>query len=577
MIPTSYSRLLRELDPSWIVHEDEALLVVDKPEGVAAHAEAEGLVDDLASRVHHYLGFTPSFHHRLDRETSGLVLITKTEGARREIARAFEAGEVRKHYVAGIHGASPPPSELRHFLTPRTRGKVRVIPARDARSWSKRAVRKAGDTSKGWKDPSDRRAKLAITRISPLDSRSGRSLVSLEPLTGRTHQLRVQLAEVGLPIAGDRLYGKDAAPRMLLHAEKLAFPLGGRVQEFRSALPLCFERFLGGEDRYRIEDRAEVRRALKAAIWRRGALFQDETTDAFRLFHRDRDGISEIAIDYYDGALVLHVYEDEGEPVELGALIEELRVYQPKAVFLKRRISRGHRPIAIETEELAPPDPLLGTRDESPTRILEGGIPYPVDLSDGLSTGIFLDQRHSRGLVRELSRDKRVLNLFSYTGAFTVAAIEGGAESTLSVDASKPATRRARESAAMRVKEGRHRFIAEDVFEMLPRLERRGEQFDLVVVDPPTHARTKKHRFNSGKDWARLLQMILPLVAPGGAVLASTNDHRASHAEFDRILFGAIESAGRRLIERRRIPLPLDFLPGPGGEPHLKVSLLFLA
>lgn len=547
MIPISS---FSALDPSWIVFEDERVLLVNKPEGLAAHAEEEGLVDDLASRVRGYLGQDAAFHHRLDRETSGLVLISKSEEARREIAHAFERGEVRKRYIAGVYGDAPRDTTLRHFLSKRSRGRVRVVA------------------------PSQ--GKEALTRLSLIEARGGRALLSLEPLTGRTHQLRVQLAEIDRPIAGDLLYGRDPAPRMLLHAAELSFPLGGETRRFHVELPPSFERFLRGEDAYRLGDADDLRVALSAAIRRRGALFQDEKTNAFRLFHRDRDGIPELAIDYYDGALAVHIYEEEGAPPDLSALIEVLRIYSPKAAFLKRRISRGHRPIAYTEEELAPPEPIIGRADESPSAIFESGVLYPVDLSEGLSTGIFLDQRHSRALVRELSEGKRVLNLFSYTAPFTMAAIEGGARTTLSIDASKPATRRAKESAAMREPAGDHRFIAEDVFEILPRLGRRDERFDLVIVDPPTHARTKKHRFNSGRDWVRLAELIIPLIDRGGALLASTNDHRASHAAFDRALLDAVERSGRKLIEKRRIPLPLDFLPGAGQQPHLKVSLLKL-
>lgn len=548
MILTSSSSA--SIDPSWIVFEDEALLVLDKPEGVAAHAEEEGLSDDLASRVSVYLGGEAAFHHRLDRETSGLVIISKTEAARREIARAFEAGEVRKRYVAGVIGEAPGVSTLRHHLSKRSRGRVRVV------------------------GPSE--GKEAVTRVSCLEARAHRALLSLEPLTGRTHQLRVQLAEIGLPIAGDLIYGRDPAPRMLLHASEISFPLGGERLRFGAPTPRSFARFLERRDSYDLESPIELRLAVSAAIRRRGALLQSTETNAFRLFHRDRDGIPELAIDFYDGALVVHSYEEEGVSRDLTPLIELLRELSPRAVFLKRRISRGHRPIAYSEEELAPPLPLLGRLEDSPSEILEGGIRYPVDLSEGLSTGIFLDQRNSRELVRQHARGKRVLNLFSYTAPFTMAAIEGGAKATLSVDASKPATRRARESAAIRSAKGEHRFIAEDVFEILPRLARREERFDLAIVDPPTHARTRRHRFNSGRDWVRLTELILPLIAPRGALLASTNDHRASHAAFERALLDAVERSGRRVIERRRIPLPIDFLPGAGAEPHLKVSLITL-
>src|SRR5690606_35644910 len=169
-----------------------------------------------------------------------------------------------------------------------------------------------------------------------------------------------------------------------------------------------------------------------------------------------------------------------------------------------------------------------------------------------------------------------VLNLFGYVGAFTVAAVAGGARHTLTVDASKAAIERARESVLRRGPEGEHRFLAEDVFELLPRLARRGERFDHVVVDPPTHARTKKHRFNSGKDWVGLAAQCARLVSEGGSWWASTNDRRMGPPEFERVLRRGASEAGREVTGRRHLEPPLDFPHVPGSPPHQKMVVLTL-
>src|SRR5690606_28557294 len=147
--------------------------------------------------------------------------------ASREIARAFESRSARKEYVAGVFGDPGPARTLRHTLTERSRGLVRVAP----------------------------RGKEALTELRPLERPGERALVPLRPLTGRTHQLRVQLAELGIPIAGDPLYGDRPATRMLLHAARLVVPLaGGRELRFESPPPPELARFLHGEDGVDVRD-----------------------------------------------------------------------------------------------------------------------------------------------------------------------------------------------------------------------------------------------------------------------------------------------------------------------------------
>src|SRR5690606_35673693 len=200
---------------------------------------------------------------------------------------------------------------------------------------------------------------------------------------------------------------------------------------------------------------------------------------------------------------VLHAYEDEGA-LELDAVIASLASLGFRGGYLKRRRRETEKPAAAVHEALAPEAPVFGEAAPFELEIHEHGVAYPARLGDGLSTGIFLDQRENRRRLRDESGGRSVLNLFGYVGAFTVAAVAGGATHTLTVDASKAAIECAKESVRRLDPDGEHRFLVEDVFELLPRLDRRGERFAHVVVDPPTHARTKKHRFNSGNDWIGL-------------------------------------------------------------------------
>jgi 23S rRNA (cytosine1962-C5)-methyltransferase len=164
-----------------------------------------------------------------------------------------------------------------------------------------------------------------------------------------------------------------------------------------------------------------------------------------------------------------------------------------------------------------------------------------------------------------------VLNLFSYTCAFTVAAAVGGASRTLSVDASSRALERGRENLALSGLDGpSHRFVADDAFEVLARLAKRGERFDLICVDPPTFSTTKRSRWTSGKDWAGLFAKVLCVLADGGAVLATSNDRRMTQGTFRAHARAGAEQASIRLARVVDLPEPLDFRAGPGESPLLK-------
>jgi 23S rRNA (cytosine1962-C5)-methyltransferase len=210
--------------------------------------------------------------------------------------------------------------------------------------------------------------------------------------------------------------------------------------------------------------------------------------------------------------------------------------------------------------------------------ILEEGVTHRVRLGDGLSTGIFLDQRQNRALVRSTSRGARVLNLFAYTCAFSVAAALGGASRTVSVDASLAALERGRASfvALGLLDRGEHLFAGEDAFSWLARAAARKERFDLVIVDPPSYSSTKKRRFVAEADYGELVAMAVAVVAPRGRILACCNHRGLSRAKLRRMTAAGVRSAGRELVQLKDLPDPPDFPAPPGHDPHMKSLLVSL-
>lgn len=549
--------LFSEWDPAWVVFSDAHLFVVDKPAGMASQAADPERPDDVVSRAAAFLARAgePSklgVHQRLDRETSGVLVFSRSKEASASLAKQFESRKVEKKYVACVTGwpASRKSAELRDHLADGDGGGS-VVTRKD-----------------------DKRGKLAVTRVRLLEHVSGRGKLELLLETGRTHQARVQLAHAGAPIAGDSLYGGQSASRLMLHARtvSLAHP-SGRPVAYHAKVPREMDEWMKrgdlGEGIY--DDASLVARALARAAERRYGLAKAtagaRATTAFRLVNEEGDALPGLAVDVYDEWLVAQLY---GERPWKAALLDALARSGARGVYVKVRPKQANTLVDPRKEEIAPKEAVRGESAPSPLGIVEEGVPYLVKLGDGLSTGIFLDQRANRRRVRQAASGKRVLNLFSYTCAFSVAAAVGGARETVSVDASVAALERGREALAHAgVDLAAHKMVADDAFSWLARAARKGERFDLVLLDPPSYSSTKSRRFVAESDYAELAALALALLTPGGELLACTN-HRGIRAQkFRRVMFDALRLAGREHAQVKDLPPPLDY-PSASREGHLK-------
>ncbi len=261
-------------------------------------------------------------------------------------------------------------------------------------------------------------------------------------------------------------------------------------------------------------NQAFFKKKIAAALNKRQALFASEETTAFRVFNGEGDGVGGLTIDYYDGFFVItwysagiYAFHDE----IVGALTESIAY---KGVYEKKRF-------ATDGKYVDDDDFVCGERGEFPLIVKENGMFYAVYLNDGPMTGIFLDQRNVRKRIRDsYASGKRVLNLFSYTGAFSVAAALGGAVQTTSVDLanrSKPKTEEQFLINDILVED--QQIIVMDAFRYFAYAQKKGIQFDLVVLDPPSFARSKKRTFSAAKDYTGLLQEAISVVPDGGTSL----------------------------------------------------------
>ena len=249
---------------------------------------------------------------------------------------------------------------------------------------------------------------------------------------------------------------------------------------------------------------------------------------------------------------------DAGRDAALAALREWEALFRPERIFsrfLPKQNAERVAPVLLEGDPGAP----------LTTVVLENNVRYGIDFAAGYSAGLFIDQRANRAHVRRLA-PKRLLNTFAYTCSFSVVAALAGAE-TVSVDLSRKSVERGRENFALnQIPDGGHRFIADDVLDVLPRLQRRGEKFDVIILDPPTFSRGNRgRRWQVEQDLENLVLAALELAAPNASILLSTNCTRLDRRALESIARFCLKSVRRGADFHQESPLP-DFPPGEGAQ-----------
>jgi 23S rRNA (cytosine1962-C5)-methyltransferase len=536
-------------DPARILYEDDDLIAVDKPAGVVCQAPDPSRPHDLPFRIRELLaarrGVSPDSvylgtHQRLDQDSSGVIVYTLRPSANAGLAAQFESRRVTKRYLAAVSGKVPVAgTQLSDWLAPEGKGRMQVL--RHSRTG----------------------AKLAKTRIERVRRNQDRAIVEVEIDTGRTHQIRVQLAAHGCPLAGDTMYGGSAAFRLMLHSEVLGIehPVSGQPLEIRAPIPVELEDWLKHGARPAFEEPAMFSAALARACQRRfseGRALAAGITTTFRLLHEAADGAPGFGIDVYDQFLVVRVRAEASEADE-AALITGLSSLGVSGATLKRHPKQANELMQVQDDRAAPAAPVLGEAPPPELIVHESGIPFEVRLGEGLRTGLFLDQRDNRRRIAQISGGKRVLNLFAYTGSFSVVALANGAEHVTTVDVSRAALAWCERNVARVGGSERHRIIAQDAFDALEALAARPERFDIIIVDPPSYATTKRGRFRVTKDYVSLCRAALRVIAPHGVMLACVNHYGISQSALRRFVHTAARAQGLHLETLRDSPAQVDF------------------
>lgn len=522
-----------------VIFEDEHLLVVNKPAGWNTHAPAphvgEGIYDWLKHREPRWRQL--AILHRLDKETSGVLVFGKTPLANRSLTRQFTERDVHKHY---------------QFLTdqpvPRPTWRMATELGRVGPRYASLSPGQGGS-----------RAETEFTVIARSDDKS---LIAAEPRTGRTHQIRVHAAESGVPVLGDTLYGGRAFSRLCLHAEALSFehPESGERQNFA----------------VRPEFDAEARQALRAAF------IDPQETNAYRLINGAADGWGSWHVDRFGDFLLSHAEGelDRQRRMELERLLGQFNL---RGAYHRRLERQARRIVPAE----ASPRLVLGEAAPERFTMRENGLVYELSFDEGYSVGLFLDQRDNRRCLmtghvaagfspltaRAGASPVEVLNVFAYTCGFSVGAAAGGARVT-SLDLSRKYLDWGRRNFELNgIDPSKHDFIYGDAFDWMKRLYKKGRLFDAVLLDPPTFSQSKQSGvFRAEKDYGKLVRAAVSLLRPSGVLLASTNAARWESASFLDSVREAIRSQGRRVASEHYRPQPPDF-PISREEPaYLKTA-----
>lgn len=317
-----------------------------------------------------------------------------------------------------------------------------------------------------------------------------------------------------------------------------------------------------------------MREKLARAIARRTALgLPNAHTNAYRLVHGAGDELEGLTVDVYDRHLVVSLYTERDEPRWIEACAE----LDYEGIYLKRRPRQANEVALAERQQRAPEHAIVGRDAPASFVVREHDQPFEVRLGDGFSTGLFLDQRDNRARVAALAPGKSVLNLFAYTCAFGAVAAAHGASRTVNIDVAKNVLERGRKNYELaHVSGGQHQFLARDVLDALPRLANKGEQFDLVVLDPPSYASTRRGRFRVEHDYPELVTMALRLLASEGTLLACTNHQKLHERELAQAISLGARALGRTVRELELVSPPGDHPLAPGRAPHLKSAWIRL-
>jgi 23S rRNA (cytosine1962-C5)-methyltransferase len=511
-----------------VLHSEASFVVVGKPAGFDVPSGGAGPADG-ADLLLGKLGLE-EWHvvMPVESQLSGPVILARTSGAARQLAGAMQGPRTRVEYVAVVEGKP---------TRPRPGGKERP---------------KGG---------------APVLRPRMIRQRGQRTLTEFRHDGPRTAAVRADLKAIGLTVLGDVKPSRHRAPklrpgRIFLHRTLLQFqhPETGKTVAIRQPAPPVFEEALG--EKPLPED------LLAVALGSRLPLLADEGTDCYRLFGGKSEGLSGLTFERLGPVGVIQTLPGKMQ-ADVGQVRDVAkwygRTFGLQAVYHKSFVRDRSKTEAAD-DALFSSRPLVGKPAAEELAVRENGITYLIRPYDGYSTGLFLDQRDNRRRLASLAKGGRVLNTFAYTCGFSVACALGGAAETVNVDISRRYLDWGKRNfAANGLDPEKHHFVCEDIFDYLARADRKQREFDLIILDPPSFARTKKPRrvFSVVDDLQRMIAASVAVLTPGGHLFCSTNNRTRSAGWLRDQLGEACVAAHRRARVVATPALPLDYASDP--------------
>ncbi|MGC9373883.1 MAG: class I SAM-dependent rRNA methyltransferase [Bacteroidales bacterium] len=300
-------------------------------------------------------------------------------------------------------------------------------------------------------------------------------------------------------------------------------------------------------------------------------LINNENNNVYRLVHAEGDGLPGLIIDFYNGTAVLQMhsigmYKNKEFFVKI---LQEIYGYQLHAVY-----DKSESTIPYKSDVVAKNKYLWGKPENMV--VLEYGNKFKINWEEGQKTGFFIDQRENRKLVQEYSKDRAVLNVFGYTGGFSVYAMKGGASLVHSVDSSAKAIDLTNENIALNFEQtNRHEAFAVDAFDFL---EKADQKYDLIILDPPAFAKHHNVLHNALQGYKRLNAKAIEKIKPGGILFTFSCSQVVSRENFRKSVFAAAANTGRNVRILHQLTQPSDHpvnIYHPEGE-YLKGLVVYI-
>ena len=269
-------------------------------------------------------------------------------------------------------------------------------------------------------------------------------------------------------------------------------------------------------------------------------------TSSCRVIFGEADFLPGLVVDKFSDVLVVQSLALGIDRMKETIVALLKKVLQEDGVSVRGVYERSDAKVR-EQEGMERAKGFIGEPFDTEVEIVENGVHYLVDVKDGQKTGFFLDQKYNRLAIQRLCRDARVLDCFTHTGSFALNAGIAGAREVTGVDASELGVEQAGKNAKLNHLEDRVKFICEDVFELLPRLEEQGEKYDVVILDPPAFTKSRNSVKNAVKGYREINRRAMKLVKDGGYLATCSCSHFMTYELFTKTIHQAAQNVHKRL------------------------------